>query len=190
MIFTPQWLQEREIIPRGQAVGLEVPVSFAGPPRLSFEGLTLRVDNRHLIAGTETATEEGLLRMQEVVASVLTVLPHTPVAAIGVNFQWIEPEPEAPLLRHFQTTDADSLAASDLIIQSTSLRRKIDDAGRTINLALTLQEDHRVLFDFNFNYQVPSATAARDAVDGRVVELRNRALAILRAVYKLEPVGQ
>lgn len=185
MIFSPEWLQARGLAQKGQPVGIEIPVNLAGPPRLRFGGLVLLVDAKKLQVGVESIADERLQAMEALVVTVLNELPHTPVAALGVNFQWTEAEPSAALLRCFDIPDAGRLAEAGLTIKGRSIARRIEENGRTLNLSLHLGDDGVVLFDFNFHFDASDAQAAREAVTGKVLQLRDRAAAVLQTVYEL-----
>jgi hypothetical protein len=189
-IFSPAWLQARGLIEQGQQVALALPVTAIGPPQLSFGGVSLRVDSQKLILGTESPEDDRLQRMEQVATTVLAQLSHTPVGALGVNFQWAEQNPPQSVLACFDTADAGDLADAGLQIRETSVTRQLDDDGRMLNLTLKLEADGQAIFDFNFHFATNSADAAREALAGRLVMLRDRAKNILETVYELEAVAQ
>ena len=189
MIFSPEWLQARGITHAGQPLSLEISANFASPPRMAFRGLTLRVDSQKLVLGTDSPQDDRLADMEQVIGTILDELPHTPVAALGINFQWTEQHPPLPVLRCFDTTDAGSLAEAGLEIGQSSVIRRLNDHGRMINLNLTLNGGE-VYFDFNFHHEVASAVEAGAAIQGAVISSRDRALEILQTVYELEPITQ
>src|SRR5262245_11024869 len=100
-IFAPAWVAGR--LTASQEIGLELTLNNpALAPRLSFDGVLLRVLPDKLVIHPQEISEASLKRMQEVADRILGDLPHTPVQAVGVNFRFNEPKPGGKLLDAFQ----------------------------------------------------------------------------------------
>lgn len=191
-IFTPQWLQARNLFPADRNIGLELAVGTPRvSPRLVLDGINLRVEPSLLVVGTDAALDDRLTRMEELATRIAQELPHTPLMATGINFQWKEADPSDNLLRVFETTDRDRLADFGLqVTGATTIRRELEDNGQRINFSGVLDSEMQVAFDFNFHFETTSAEAARNAILNRTLQCRNRALDVLSTVYDMEPVAQ
>jgi hypothetical protein len=183
-IFSPEWIIGR--LTQAQEVGIEVAVAPVTAFRFRFDGLSLRVGARRLMLGFDRADDETLQRVQPVVVRILRDLPHTPVSGVGVNFHYVEREPSADLLRIFDVRDHGALTNAGLARRETTIARRFDDRGLTLNLQL-VSRDEGITFAFNFHAQSNNATDARTFLENHsVASLRDRSLAVLRDAYHLE----
>ena len=129
--------------------------------------------------------DDRLKVVERVAAAALTELPHTPVTAVGVNFQFVEEDPQAKLLAVFNSADLNVLADAGFNVRSTQLRRELLRDNVTTNLSLALSHDRKVLFDFNYHCD-GNLQAARAFIEGKVVTYKERALDLMRQTYGLE----
>lgn len=184
MIFTPEWITQK--LTTVKEVAIEVPVGQPGlQPRLAFEGVTLKVDPRRLVVGVDAPQDDRLVTMERVAVAALTELPHTPITGVGVNFQFLEEEPEGLLLKAFEAPDLNPLADERFEVKSSQIRRELHRDGLVTNLALNLTNEGKVLIDFNFHHGGNLETA-KTFLDKRVVGYKEQALDLLRRVYGLE----
>lgn len=183
-IFSPEWVIGR--LTQAQEVGVEVAIAPAPALRLTFDGLHLRVGQRRLVLGMNVPDPPSLQRMRLVVQRILNDLPHTPVSAIGVNFQFVQREPDAALLRLFDVQDHGPLADAGLVLRETTIQRRFESEGLTLNLQLGIG-DEALMFNFNFHHASANAADARAFTEAHdFVVLRDRAVRILHDAYHLE----
>jgi len=164
------------------------PVIYRGP------GVGIQVLNDRLVFFPRELNEKNLLGTERACCSVLRDLPHTPVTAIGVNFGFVERDPSEELLGLFNLSDVGSILQERWQMRQRKLVRKLSREESTLNLSLTLEEEEgRVDVECNFHTDTPSdqpdrspADMASEAIDGRVLELRDTCLHLLEAVYHLQ----
>ncbi len=181
-ILRPEWIIEH--LTDSKNVGIEIPISNPSlPPRFRFDDLILRADGQRLVVSPESTDESVLQRVELVARKVLLELPHTPVTATGVNFQFVEKEPDADLLRIFKVEDTAALADGGFSVQATSIQRRLESTNGILNLTATLSEDSDVVMDFNFHLDVTFTHDAADFLDSAILGFQDRACRLLDEVY-------
>ena len=187
-IFTPEWITGR--LTQATDVILEVPVNNPGlTPRLRFDEIIVQVRLDRLIIGPHEVRDDLLMRTQEVAIKVLAELPHTPVRAVGVNFQYDESDPSDQLLAPFQLNDQGMLGDAGASIRTTSIKRSLESNDQLVNFTLDLLENGHVNIAFNFHQEAPNADAVRQYLDTGILNLRNQAIALLTAAYEIDQIG-
>ncbi len=186
MIFTPEWVSPR-LFPGPK---IEAHVALLPVLPLIYRDLTaeMEVSATRLVFRPRVLHDDGsLLRAEAMARTVLQALPETPVQAVGVNFSFEEEVSPDPLTAIFNDIDDVELSQEGWAIEERKLTRHLTRGGEALNLTMT-SHGEAVRFDFNFHSEAAShATALQAVVEGRVVNLRNAALALLREVYHLEP---
>ena len=147
-IFQPEWVAKHVF--GAEAVELQIALT---PSVLSLRyaahDATLVVHSERLIFGVKEATAEGIASCELYANKVMNLLPHTPIAAVGINFGFTQSDPPDQFLRLFNVDDADSLADFGLVIKSTQLNRAFAIDGAILNLQISLEEAR---LNCNFNY--------------------------------------
>jgi hypothetical protein len=176
-IIQPKWLIDRKILPVGP---IEMLVSDRPdmPRVFNFGGYHWEVGiSRLMLRPTDPANDPGVL-----VGTILEILPHTPVSAIGHNFlfhaeqriQNLEPHLGSRSSRSFVPALGTEIGRSDFVlVASTSERARL-----TVKVT---DEQSGTKVDLNFHTDTPShddvlTTASQGA------ELRRRADEIIRLV--------
>lgn len=186
MIFTPEWVGPPRLFP-----GVEIEARVALLPVLPLIYLDREVvmeisATRLVFRSRMLEIEATLLRTEAMAHTVLQALPETPVQAIGVNFGFREEYPPAHLMALFNDADDLELGQEGWGIGERKLTRRLTRGNEVLNLAMALS-GQAVDFDFNFHTEVPTNAAALQAVaPGRVLTLRDAALALLVDVYHLQ----
>lgn len=177
-IIQRQWLVAQSIVEHAAAEVPEMEVSVtpqATRYRFRTGGLTWTVSSDRVILETEQSWQ----RIQASAIAMLQCLPHTPVAAIGMNFHkrvpsesWKLPYPRLP--EELVRVVGESVGA--VIGESHSCQLAESD-GSILNLAFRLEEG-AVWVDFNFHHSVEAAGPAIAAIE-RLSDRRSQALALI-----------
>ena len=93
--------------------------------------------------------ETTRLKAEEVAANVATTLPHTPFGAVGVNFNFVEDDPENALLDALQS--ADSINQSFRVVGQEFKAAIQLENGVILNFSRSVADD-KAVFDFNFHH--------------------------------------
>lgn len=186
-IVTPDWLTKHAGL-SGQ-VQIEFPV---GNPLLPIrytlpQGIRLVALQDRLILAPQTVTDEDLAAVEGLARKVLEILTHTPVTAIGVNFEFAEDNPPEDLKSLFKVADSSRLAAADFVVEGSEIRRRLrQGADVALNLALRQVGAPLTTVMLNFHRDVDSAQTAAAYLSGRFVKYRDLAVRLLRDVYQLQ----
>jgi hypothetical protein len=187
-IFTPDWLAEHLGIERSDQ-RIEFPV---GNPRLpiryTFEGMAMVVGENQLVLGPTRDGDDVLARMEEHARALLLTLRHTPMGAIGINFEFIESDPPTILVDLLRASDKSRLAGHDFVVQATELKRALlHGVHGLVHFTLKRQQDMpEVGIHLNFHKPVENSAAAAEHLDRRVLSCRDFAVSALRQLYELE----
>ena len=184
-LFTPTWVGETFELK-------EMPVEFglaAGVAQLKFtigEAVLVPLQDR-LIVGVTTPSDSALQSAENAAIVVLNTLKHTPVMAVGVNFEFEIENVTEPLASAFKLEDT-LRVPDEFSIERTALVRQFKaQTGGIINFNLEFaQASGTATAGFNFHFDVKNTTQAVDSIRKAVVPCKDRALSFLKEVYDLE----
>lgn len=187
MIFTPDWVGERLF--REDEVETRIALLPIFPVIYRHDQVTLEASAPRLIFRPRYNTEASLKAAERMAVTVLRDLPNTPLLGVGINFNFVERDPPRELLELFTLGDAAALIRAGLDTQETKLTRSLNSEHGVMMLTLSY-DNESVSIEINFHTETPGSTTtanqtAMAAVDGRVVQLRDAALALLRDTYDL-----
>lgn len=185
-IFQPGWIATHVF---GVPVGAEVTARLAqlivdDQPKNIFYlkdvGFSV-ASNRLEIFGVDT-TESAFDAIESAVSTVIRLLPHTPIAGLGVNFHFIEEHASPELLNKIR--GADALDERYPIAQEGVASRINFEPTVQLNLHRR-KEAESVEFDFNFHRGGMAPDKLVDAIRGGTRMRLEHAQSILRDLYGL-----
>jgi hypothetical protein len=184
-IFTPGFVS-KHLFPGPDEPSAQMSVGL-GDAVLRFSGgrFSLGVQSDRLVwwpAGTET---ENLAAVEQSAASLLDLLPLTPVTAVGFNYGFNVADPPQLLASVLNLPDADQLAETGGI-RAVSIKRSLDLRERQLNAVISREGGGPVMIDLNFHRDVTNAAEARKCLDGSMLTLKEFSLDWLRKLYGLE----
>ena len=182
-LFTPEWTAPNLF--EGQDIEVEFLVT-SGVQKLRIRSQSVKIipQDENLVVSVLDSSQETLDRAQAVAVRVLTLLEHTPVRALGVNFGFHEEDPGDPLLEAFQIGDVARLAGIGGQVVKTEVQRTFQIDGDIMNLRHTF-ESPGVDVHVNFHWAANGALDARETLTGiNMTALRDRCLNMLEETYK------
>jgi hypothetical protein len=189
-LFTPGWVGKNILhgIDPGQMT-IEMPV---GPIvvglRYSSTTLVVLPQDERIVIGVREPSVEQLALAELAAVQVLTLLPHTPVSAIGINVGYAAVEPSEELKTLFTLSDLTALASQRVTAGPITIKRQLDLEGdMRLNLSLSLV-DGVAHADLNFHQDVADADVARRELKGKVRTCLEFGRELLSAVYGMDPV--
>lgn len=102
-----------------------------------------------------------------------------------MNFAFVEENTNQDLVRLFDFADNGRIIDASWNLQDRRIVRKMVHENDSLNLTL-LFDGKGVTAEFNFHTETTSNEAARKAIQGRVLGLRDTAIQLLKEVYHLE----
>lgn len=185
-ILTPDWLTNQ--LGTSGPIQIEFPIGNPLMPiRYTLNGVHLVVTRDHVVLAPSADAPEILNRIESYSRSILTVLVHTPVSAIGINFAFQEEAPSDDLKKLFKAPDLSRIADADFVVEATEIKRQLQmPQGGILNLSLRQTNGSQVVVNLNFHRDVDGASAAASYLDGRVTEYRELATKFLQEAYELD----
>ncbi len=188
-ILTPEWLGEH-IFESPQNV--EVLVSFGHDQNRTLHfrdvGFSLSASSNRLVLAPLTLTKPALAGAERGAIALIRVLPHTPLAAIGINFRFREEDGNTAIENVVRSVDTDALAEQGLAIEDVEVRRALSGielfGGPTLLLKLTSTSSGAAQVDFNYHYERPPGSWAENHLKGAFVGLFSHAQRVMQA-YKI-----
>lgn len=185
-IFSPAWIAKHLALSENPEIGVSFPVSSLPLPlRYEFDGITLQVAQDKMVI---LASESKFGTAEKICERVLIALPHTPIAAVGVNFQFAEDDPSDKLLKAFPSEDTNDISDAGFSIRSTTIKRSTvltkSGVAHAVNISLSQTEDDTVVFDFNFHKDTTSTEMAGSHVREIIQVYFDEAKRFMEAVYE------
>jgi hypothetical protein len=182
-IFTPEWVNE--LLFREPEVETLLSVMPHLPIIYRNRQVALEVSAARLVFRPRQLNDEHLRATETMAHAVLDKLRDTPLLAVGVNFAFVEGNPGRPLVRLFDFADNGQLTEVGYDLQERRIVRGLIQGADTLNLTL-LFDGQAVKAEFNYHTATTSNQTAREAVNRRVLRLRDAAIRLLGEVYHLE----
>lgn len=183
-IFTPKWIANKLL--KEEKVQIEFAINKSAPTRFTGSGIrVIPMFDRLMImpVNNEDATLE---KIKEVVIELMTLLPHTPVSAFGINFGFIEPEPEPELLKYFNLDDNEGYLQDFEEIKQIEIKRSLIKDGLHVNISLA-KVDSQVNIDFNYHFDTVKTELILEELEKHSLPtLKSEATSLLNTIYNLE----
>lgn len=185
-IFSPEWVgknifKKREII---LDVGIEPGLSR----RLSDEKIVIIPLSQRLMITLSIIDDEALKGMENAVCEILTLLTHTPVSAVGINFGYkIKPLPEN-YTSDFPVLLSEKLASEDLVVKSHEVKWIVDyerEQNRSLNISNQI-DGNEAIVKFNFHRDIKNTEEAILGIKDKVLSYRDKTISILDKVFGVE----
>jgi len=180
-IFHPKWLTDH--IFQQKDLTIEVPMQPGLPMRITGDGVLLIPRDDRLILGVTEVNDKLLLRMEEIAAKVLELLPHTPVSKVGLNFGY-KTELDETLETRLPSLEPQGLEQAHLRVEARLYKWTCKFDGETINISVEV-EGKEVRIKFNFDAPVADANECRAKITGRLMEHRDTTKRMLIDLYGL-----
>lgn len=170
-ILQPNWIAQNVLgaSPADVQVEMEFSTMPGAPPRYRMRDLRFVPNYDKLIVYPDSEDAVRLNSCADAIQRILELLPHTPVRAAGINFEYFDDEPSGELLSRFtdQDTIAESVNPGEFEITRTALQRALTFRDFVLNFTRELVAGPRVLYKFNFHHQIINTNTARAALTGQ-----------------------
>jgi hypothetical protein len=183
-ILSPAWLGIH--IFGAENFQIEWPVAGAGPLKIRFGNVDVIPSPVRLIVAPAILNNDTLVECEEAARKIIENLPHTPLVGIGTNMGYLEPNPDDHLLDRFEDRDSNLFADQGFTIGKRTFARQVDAGGQQINLTVGVDQVG-IKFDFNFHSTPTTPDQAKEALHGKILVYKAKALDLLQKVYSLTP---
>ncbi len=190
-ILHPAWFARVALaMPEDVAVqtSVNVPVGTPAPPFYEVGGITYIPTSSRLTLQVEHANDDSLKLLQEAAHRILVALSHTPISAMGSNFEVVEQDPPEQHVKVFTGTEdlANHLAFRfDPLFEQTTSSLRLETSVLNISRR---REGASLTVTFNFHYEADSAEKCARilAVDGLLTGNLNCVRQVIRELYDEE----
>ncbi len=170
-ILQPPWLAK--VVYETDAnmpVAHELSFLAGQPPRFTVEGIKWAPEYTKLTVNPAGIEEAQLHACEQRIRAALTALPHTPIRALGINFQFQDTEPTPGNLALFPGNEGLGETANlEFETTATAVVRAMAMEEYVLNFTRSLEPNNLVVYKFNFHYTITDAAAAADVLDGAMV---------------------
>ncbi|MBI2354310.1 MAG: hypothetical protein HYV06_04645 [Deltaproteobacteria bacterium] len=182
-ILSPEWAAKH--IFAVEKLKVEFALNIALAPRFSSPDVAMMPSENAVVFMPLQQTDECLLKTEQFVHNLINKLPYTPMSAFGINFSFIENNPDSDLLALFNIKDGQGMNDFGCEVRGSGIIRQLQIEGTTLNLSIGHSEEG-ISFDFNFHYDVSDAARANELLEGQAVANKVMAYRMLSEIYHLE----
>lgn len=186
-LFTPEWLSQNVLESKNLNIEMGIGAGIQAWRFLTEDSIFIPGDDK-VILGVRSADIEVLKKSEPYARKLLELLPHTPIAGIGINFGFTCETPSDKLTQLFNLSDVQNLSKLGYQINDCTIARslKIQNSAQNMNAKLALNNGV-VQLDFNHHFAAKSAGEAKEFLVGtRVEEAFKRTIKFLADMYELD----
>lgn len=182
-IFSPNWLKENKITEQEQ-IGIAVPINNPTLPiRVDFDDIYMHISDDRLIFSPKECTNDNITKIHSAAKKILETLPHTPLIATGINFQFQEDICPEKMKKTFNINDSFSEAAGDIL--NLEIKRSFKHSVGVLNFTVSGPIDLSVItIDYNFHKDVEKTEQAISFLTTEdIVKLKDEAIKLYTTAY-------
>jgi hypothetical protein len=189
-ILTPRGIARRLFgLSGADKVLIGVPTDMIAPLKVSYEKMTVIVDNRQLVVEAPENNFAGLERAMTIAREAIAELPQTPFVAAGYNI-WLEAPPDFAPFGQLWTSRCDERLVQDgCDIQSRSLSREIKHGDGSITFGIIQQAQQKYSVLLNFHRKSEDSPELRKWFMATPTEIEEGALKALLAFTDTQTAG-
>lgn len=176
-IFTPEWVSK--YLFDGESVKIEFAVNFNAPQRISNENIRLIVENNKLNLIPITISDDNYGTIENLAVKLADYLPHTPVTAFGINFNYeediekINPEFISQLNSELSQTISGK-------INHTNIKRSINFADYILNFEIIYSES-KIHFNFNYHFNIQQISSIKEKIENNgILKLKEESFSLIQ----------
>ena len=160
-----------------------VPVVPNPEPILYIEDIGISVTRERVSLLLNDINEATRSRAEQVAIRLFETLPHTPFGAFGVNFNFVEDNPNEQLLDVLKTKDG---IDQHYKIQSQNLISAIAIEDQVSLNFSRRPSENSVIFNFNYHHQSISTSSSQEIIPGSFGKYFDMSQDIVRTLYDIE----
>lgn len=185
MIFSPEWVA-RHLFERAT---IECLVSTIPSQPIIYRSndVEMRVLDTRLEFILRKYTPNCLSNVEQIICRVFNMLPQTPIQSIGINFGYVQSDPDVNLLEMFNFSDDANIGIDNWEIQNKEIHRtlKHDRESYALNAKYSLINQYFVV-NLNFHQDVNAECEAKVFISEQVINRYNEGIALLDNTMNLQ----
>jgi len=134
--------------------------------RFTFDGIAFEPRPERLVFSPEQPAEDVFLRIAELAGGIFKKLPHTPITAVGLNFDYQVPEEQCALAPTLFDAEKMRNVYEEAGLPVLTVHREVQTlafSNHVLNLAYDSSASPEMI-SFNFHYETPTAPAVEEAI--------------------------
>jgi hypothetical protein len=188
-ILTPQWVGKN--IFNQENIEVQFPINqpelaprYKSPTNIIF----LPAIHKCQFIAQEPYDDTMLSNISQYIRKLASMLEHTPVTALGINFGFEEESHNFQQIDMFNLTESDRYIDMGLHATLTGINRMFTVDNHPLNLNVEFnQERNKVIFEFNFHYNITIPAQICELVTPNlIIDNKKKALSILHDIYELQ----
>jgi hypothetical protein len=186
-IILPHWISANNLS-TSKNISVEIPfLDPVSPARYGYDDIYLKVSDNRLMFSPKKNDDKVLEQIKDNAVIILKELNHTPVRAIGINFQFIEENPNENLLSLFKLNGDEIIADCGMTCQITKIKRtllfELDGIPQIMNLTNTLMENNKILLEANYHKDIKNTDEALTFINRGLLIFRDSIFDLLPKLY-------
>lgn len=187
-IFSPEWVKNNLATDKEKDVILAIPMQMTMPSRLTVDQVNIYPSTTSLMIDCTEYGEQSRNACSEKLGIIATLLEHTPVSGVGINFRFAFEISEVPLLTElFSFDDASKIDTSTYQPSSSEIKRSfVLQNSSVLNLKIELQTD-KFLCEFNFHSDIKQLLDMKDKTSiEQINNYHQQAIGFMSSVYEID----
>jgi hypothetical protein len=183
-IFRPEWVAAQLLgFPEGEQITVRALLEVKEQKQLLYIGdLGYFVNQQRFEIYSQKYDDAGLRSAANFVAKICEILPHTPLGNFGINFRFLESDPQDRLYEVICTNehfDQEYRVISQQIITKFARSQDIE-----LNMK-RITSEQEILFDFNYHHLTVDKRSLAKITPDYMQLLLDESLDLLRSSYGL-----
>ena len=179
MIFSPSWVAEKLL--KVREVESLASLDRSVPVIMRSRGIELLLTETRLQIKPTDEGDEFLRAAEEVAKTAASLLPNTPVSAVGINFGTKNSRAER-LIELFNYRDDGDLHEAGWEIRACSLKRELHHNNEVLKLSMVLEDGEAYILG-NFHRSVQNCPDVVPLLENRAVDLSKSFEQLIETVY-------
>ena len=170
-IFSTEWVLKHLADEDESEVELAYPLDDPTAPRkITFEGISMFPGRKRLMLNPVEPTVEGMEKCAKVAFKIISLLSHTPIGNMGVNFSFTESENTNDLDDSFFTPNLTNILG-EYVINQASYSRSLSKEGDDFVLSYSVtQSEESYTLSYNFNYSQSDVGFYKECLESDIVK--------------------
>ena len=187
-IFSPEWAKKNLASDPSKDVILAIPMQMTLPARLTVDDVNIYPSTTALMIDCVEYSPQSKASCSDKLAKIASLLEHTPVNGVGVNFRFAIEIGESPeLMDLFSLNDASKIKADEFRITSSSIKRSfILQDSTSLNLSIESIAD-KFICEFNFHSDISCLPQIKEMTSSEKIDNNHKkAVEFMQTVYSIE----
>jgi hypothetical protein len=184
-ILNPGWLVEN-LFEGNPEVKIEFSLNADMPSRYIIKNIIIAPSTDRVIFISNDNSDDSISLMESIAVKLCSILEHTPLVAVGVNFAYIEKVNKDKLLPLLNFSDNDSYSDNNWNISNQSIKRNLIKDHYNVNVSIAINKESDFELTFNYHYPATNVANIKECLVGKAIDYKNKAIELAKIIYEIE----